>query len=118
MDWPTRYGRLRFKTGILASKILGKTTGAKILKLKNLLQCPEGLVSVCSKGNGENEHIIAIFGDQQAAQLALSITSPDLNGESLKQMDFNTRATNRNNAIRVWDIPLNTKQADIRNTFC
>jgi hypothetical protein len=117
LEWQTQHGRNRFKSGIPATLIPGKSTGAKILKLKEILKCPESLISVRNETYDGQEYITAKFGDNQTADTVTTISYSELNGNKLTRIHTPNRETQRRNAIRVWDIPLGTKQVEVRECF-
>ena len=116
-DRETRYGRERFKVGIDAEVIPGTNNNQKILYITKALNSPQGLIAVRSEKNKEDVRITAIFGDQQAADYATRMSLPNLGDNKLSHMQIGKQTIEKDKSIVVWDIPLDTKMIEVRQTF-
>ena len=116
-DWQVEYGRKRYKMVIEANKLPGENDTLKIHSIGLALARLESLTSTKLISQKGTKLIVAIFGTQKDADKAKNLTLADNSTIYMREVQLYNAIEAKHKTIRVWDIPLNVKQNEIREAF-
>jgi hypothetical protein len=116
-DWQVEYGRKRYKMVIEADKLPGNNDTQKVRNIAQALVRLESLTSTKMVTQNGIKMIVAIFGAQKDTDKTKNLTLLNNSTIQMKEAQMYNAVEAKYKTIHIWDIPLDTNQNEIKETF-